>query len=110
MSRGEDLSFVSFRMALVQKLCKMTYLFFIVRNRNCCLICLEYVRSEVMIAFRIKTIEKFKHHGKKSSFSTAPSVHDTTLVYLFNFTDRLLLSFKRLAGCTLCEQTVYLKD
>ena len=110
MSRGEDLSFVSFRMALVEKLCKMTYLFLIVRNRNCSLICLEYVRSEVMIAFRIKTIEKFKHHRKKSSFSTAPSVHDTTLVYLFNFTDRLLLSFKRLAGCTLCEQTVYLKD
>ena len=110
MSRGEDLSFVSFRMGLVEKLCKMTYLFFIVRNRNCSLICLEYVRSEVMIAFRIKTIEKFKHHKKKSSFSTAPSVHDTDLVYLFNSTDRLLLSFKRFAGCTLCKQTDYLKD
>lgn len=100
MSRGEDLSFVSFMMARVEKLCKMTYLF---------LICLEYVRSEVMIAFRLKTIEKFKHHRKKSSFSTAPSVHDK-LVHLFNFTDRLLLSFKRFAGCTLCKQTVYLKD
>ena len=110
MSRGEDLSFVSFMMARVENLLKMTYLFLIVRNRNCCLICLESVRSEVMIAFRIKTIEKFKHHRKKSSFSTAPSVHDTDLVYLFNFTDRLFLSFKRLAGCTLCKQTVCLKD
>lgn len=62
------------------------------------------------MAFRIKTIEKFKHHRKKSSFSTAPSVHDTDLVYLFNFTDRLFLYFKRFAGCTLCKQADYLKD
>ena len=62
-----------------------------------------------MIAFSIKTIEKFKHHKKKSSFSTAPSVHDN-LVHLFNFTDLLFLSFKRFAGCTLCKQADYLKD